>query len=70
MTETEKFRTVRLVARPWQIEDLPLAMELWGDPAVTALIRLHRDLLLVALIATIAGAGLAILGVELLGGRL
>jgi hypothetical protein len=38
MTETEKFRTERLVARPWQIEDLPLAMELWGDPAVTALI--------------------------------
>src|SRR5271170_3662382 len=38
MTEAEKFRTERLVARPWQIEDLPLAMELWGDPAVTALI--------------------------------
>jgi RimJ/RimL family protein N-acetyltransferase len=38
MRETEKFRTERLVARPWQIEDLPLAMELWGDPAVTALI--------------------------------
>src|SRR5271169_4492010 len=38
MTESEKFRTERLVARPWQIEDLPLAMELWGDPAVTALI--------------------------------
>jgi hypothetical protein len=35
MRETEKFRTERLVARPWQIEDLPLAMELWGDPAVT-----------------------------------
>ena len=34
----EKFRTERLVARPWEIEDLPLAMELWGDPAVTALI--------------------------------
>ena len=34
----EKFRTERLVARSWQIEDLPLAMELWGDPAVTALI--------------------------------
>jgi RimJ/RimL family protein N-acetyltransferase len=28
----------RLVVRPWQIEDLPLAMELWGDPTVTALI--------------------------------
>jgi RimJ/RimL family protein N-acetyltransferase len=26
------------MARSWQIEDLPLAMELWGDPAVTALI--------------------------------
>jgi ribosomal-protein-alanine N-acetyltransferase len=38
MTDTEKFRTERLVARSWQIEDLPLAMELWGDPAVTALI--------------------------------
>jgi hypothetical protein len=38
MTETEKFRTERLVARSWQIEDLPLAMELCGDPAVTALI--------------------------------
>jgi len=34
----EKFRTRRLVARSWRIEDLPLAMELWGDPAVTALI--------------------------------
>jgi hypothetical protein len=34
MTETEKFRTERLVARPWRIEDLPLAMELWGDPAI------------------------------------
>ncbi len=34
----EKFRTGRLVARSWKIEDLPLAMELWGDPAVTALI--------------------------------
>jgi hypothetical protein len=34
----EKFRTGRLVARSWQIEDLPLAVELWGDPAVTALI--------------------------------
>jgi hypothetical protein len=38
MRETEKFRTERLAVRPWQIEDLPLAMELWGDPAVTALI--------------------------------
>jgi alkanesulfonate monooxygenase SsuD/methylene tetrahydromethanopterin reductase-like flavin-dependent oxidoreductase (luciferase family) len=26
------------VARSWQIDDLPLTMELWGDPAVTALI--------------------------------
>jgi ribosomal-protein-alanine N-acetyltransferase len=38
MTETEKFRTERLAARSWQIKDLPLALELWGDPAVTALI--------------------------------
>jgi hypothetical protein len=36
--EMEKFRTERLIARSWQIEDLPLAVELWGDPAVTALI--------------------------------
>ena len=35
---TEKFRTKRLVARSWRAEDLPFAMELWGDPAVTALI--------------------------------
>jgi ribosomal-protein-alanine N-acetyltransferase len=34
----EKFRTGRLVARSWRTEDLPLAMELWGDPAVMALI--------------------------------
>src|SRR5262249_56442506 len=34
----EKFRTRRLLARSGQIEDLPLATELWGDPAVTALI--------------------------------
>jgi [ribosomal protein S5]-alanine N-acetyltransferase len=32
------FRTTRLVARSWRAEDLPSAMELWGDPAVTALI--------------------------------
>ena len=25
MTETENFRTERLMVRPWQIEDLPLA---------------------------------------------
>ena len=34
----EKFRTERLVARSWRIEDLTLALELWGGPAVTALI--------------------------------
>ncbi len=34
----EKFRTGRLLARSWRTEDLPLAMELWGDPVVTALI--------------------------------
>jgi [ribosomal protein S5]-alanine N-acetyltransferase len=34
----EKFRTARLVARSWRSEDLPLAMALWGDPAVTAFI--------------------------------
>jgi [ribosomal protein S5]-alanine N-acetyltransferase len=38
MTGMEKFRTERLVARSWRIEDLTLALELWGDPAVTALI--------------------------------
>ena len=38
MREMEKFRSERLLARPWQIEDLPLAMKLWGDPAVTVLI--------------------------------
>jgi ribosomal-protein-alanine N-acetyltransferase len=35
---TEKFRTARLAARSWRADDLPFAMELWGDPAVTALI--------------------------------
>ena len=38
MTDTERFRTEQLVARSWQIKDLPLAIEVWGDPAVTALI--------------------------------
>lgn len=38
VTSTEKFRTKRLVARSWRREDLHSAMELWGDPAVTALI--------------------------------
>jgi len=38
VNDTERFRTERLVARSWQIKDLPLAIELWGDPAVTALI--------------------------------
>jgi len=44
VTEGEKFRTARLVARSWQIEDLTLAMELWGDPAVTALIDSREKL--------------------------
>ncbi|HZC96371.1 MAG TPA: hypothetical protein VE267_09645 [Bradyrhizobium sp.] len=38
MTETEKFRTERLVARRWQIEDLPLAIraQAWkGKPIMT-----------------------------------
>jgi RimJ/RimL family protein N-acetyltransferase len=38
VAETEKFRTKRLVARSWRADDLPYAMQLWGDPAVTALI--------------------------------
>jgi RimJ/RimL family protein N-acetyltransferase len=41
---TEKFRTKRLVARSWRAEDLPFAMELWGDPAVTALIDARGQL--------------------------
>jgi hypothetical protein len=41
MRDTEKFRTERLVARSWQIEDLPFAMELWADPTV----NLHHDLM-------------------------
>jgi ribosomal-protein-alanine N-acetyltransferase len=45
MTETEKFRTERLVTRSWRIADLPLAMELWGDPAVTALIDARGKLI-------------------------
>jgi len=35
---TERYRTERLVARSWRPEDLPFAMELWGDPSVMALI--------------------------------
>jgi hypothetical protein len=38
VTDTERLKTKRLVARSWQIKDLPLAIELWGNPAVTALI--------------------------------
>jgi RimJ/RimL family protein N-acetyltransferase len=38
VTDTERFRIGRLVARSWQIKDPPLAIELWGDPTVTALI--------------------------------
>jgi RimJ/RimL family protein N-acetyltransferase len=38
VSEAEKFRTSQLVARSWRPDDLPFAMELWGDPAVTALI--------------------------------
>ncbi|HEX6441350.1 MAG TPA: GNAT family N-acetyltransferase [Stellaceae bacterium] len=38
MSDTEKFATARLAARSWRAGDLPLAMELWGDPAVMALI--------------------------------
>ena len=44
MTGTEKFRTERLVARSWQIEDLSFAIELWGDPEVTALIDSRGEL--------------------------
>jgi len=36
VSETEKFRTARLVAYSWRADDLPFAMELWGDPAVMA----------------------------------
>jgi ribosomal-protein-alanine N-acetyltransferase len=38
VTDTARFSTERLVARSWRIDDLPFAMRLWGDPAVTALI--------------------------------
>jgi len=38
VSEAEKFTTARLAAGSWEAGDLPLAMELWGDPAVTALI--------------------------------
>jgi RimJ/RimL family protein N-acetyltransferase len=41
---TQIFTTGRLLARSWQIEDLPFAIELWGDPAVTALIDSRRQL--------------------------
>jgi ribosomal-protein-alanine N-acetyltransferase len=46
VTEAEKFTTERLAARSWRIEDLPLAVELWGDPAVTALIDARGGLTL------------------------
>ena len=44
MSETEKFKTARLVARSWRADDLPFAIELWGDPAVTALIDARGEL--------------------------
>jgi ribosomal-protein-alanine N-acetyltransferase len=44
VSEAEKFRTARLVARSWRAEDLPFAMELWGDPAVMALIDARGQL--------------------------
>jgi ribosomal-protein-alanine N-acetyltransferase len=42
---TEKFRTARLVARSWRTDYLPFAMELWGDPAVMALIDARGELI-------------------------
>jgi RimJ/RimL family protein N-acetyltransferase len=44
MTRTVKFATARLVARSWRADDLPFAMELWGDPAVMALIDARGQL--------------------------
>jgi [ribosomal protein S5]-alanine N-acetyltransferase len=44
VTGTEKFSTARLAARSWRADDLPWAMELWGDPAVTALIDARGQL--------------------------
>ena len=52
-------RTPRLGFRSWSIEDLPLALALWGDPAVTRLIggpfsgaqireRLHAEIVTMA----------------------
>jgi [ribosomal protein S5]-alanine N-acetyltransferase len=44
VSDAEKFTTARLAARSWRAGDLPLAMELWGDPAVTALIDARGQL--------------------------
>ena len=44
MTGTQKFTTARLVARSWRADDLPFATELWGDPAVMALIDARGQL--------------------------
>jgi RimJ/RimL family protein N-acetyltransferase len=47
MTHDPIFKTDRLFARGWSEQDLDLAMKLWGDPQVTALIdsrpSLNRD---------------------------
>jgi RimJ/RimL family protein N-acetyltransferase len=44
VSDGEKFRTARLVARSWRADDLPFAMELWGDLAVMALIDARGQL--------------------------
>ena len=44
VTDTERFRTEWLIARSRQIKDLALAIEVWGDPAVTALIDSRGEL--------------------------
>ena len=37
-------RTERIQFRPWSPDDLPLALELWGDPKVTAMIDARGQL--------------------------
>jgi [ribosomal protein S5]-alanine N-acetyltransferase len=44
VSDTEIFATARLMARSWRADDLPFAMELWGDPAVMALIDARGQL--------------------------
>ncbi|PHQ78935.1 MAG: GNAT family N-acetyltransferase, partial [Coxiella sp. (in: Bacteria)] len=38
------FETPRLYTRPWQASDIDAAIQLWGDPKVTALISAKGQL--------------------------